>query len=705
MSTLLIVTIFLPLAGAAALLAFRPSPAVARSATLAVSLAALVGAGVLVYNFPKDASPNPDYAASDFAWIGPSAGETSEGELLEDSGAALGAFDFDIRFSVGLDGVSLWLFALSALLMLTSVLVSWTAIRDRVSMFYGMLLLLLFGCLGVFAARDLILFYVFFEFTLLPLFFLIGIWGSEQRRYAAIKFFLFTLAGSLLTFLGLLAIVFWGAGRVGSLAELSNLPPERISFSIQKITERLAAAPERAIASLDADGDGLLGFEEFSRGKRGAQRSEAMEEFQSMALLRLDQDRSGGLSREELTAGADESEAASLARAFDALSPTGDPISRDKFLEMDERQLIQGGVRLSAADLRGADMTFQLLVFAALLVGFAIKVPLVPLHTWLPLAHVQAPTAGSVFLAGLLLKIGVYGFLRFSLPMLPEATAIFAPWLLWASVIGILYGALVALAQSDMKRLIAYSSVSHMGFCVLGLFALTPLGLQGGALQMINHGISTGALFAIVGMLYERYHTREIASLGGLARKLPLLSLCMLVFTFSSIGLPGLNGFAGEFLLLIGMFQKAWTDAPGAFTLDYRLIAVLAVLGVVLGAWYMLWLIQRVFFGPLKEPEHHEDAGENSPDHAEAHRPVRDLSWREGLALAPLAALALWIGLWPQFFVSRMEPALRQVLNRAAGDPVSDSTSATAERRNAQGGGRLFAETIRFEERFEGNRD
>jgi NADH-quinone oxidoreductase subunit M len=273
-----------------------------------------------------------------------------------------------------------------------------------------------------------------------------------------------------------------------------------------------------------------------------------------------------------------------------------------------------------------------------------------------------------VFLAGLLLKIGVYGFLRFSIPMLPEATAVFAPWLLWASVVGILYDALVALAQSDMKRLIAYSSVSHMGFCVLGLFALNPLGMQGGALQMINHGISTGALFALVGMLYERYHTREIASLGGLARKLPRLSFCMVVFAFSSIGLPGLNGFTGEFLILIGMFQRAWTDVPQALSLDYRIVAVLAVLGVVLGAWYMLWLVQRVFFGPLKEP-HAQD-----PD--EVHTPVRDLNLREGLALAPLAILALWIGLQPQFFLERMDSSLRQVLSRAgAAASTTDAAS------------------------------
>jgi NADH-quinone oxidoreductase subunit M len=285
----------------------------------------------------------------------------------------------------------------------------------------------------------------------------------------------------------------------------------------------------------------------------------------------------------------------------------------------------------------------------------------VPLHTWLPLAHVQAPTAGSVFLAGVLLKIGAYGLLRFSIPMLPEATLVYAPWLLWASLIGIIYGSLVALAQSDIKRLIAYSSVAHMGFCVLGLFALNALGIGGGALQMVNHGLSTGALFAIVGMLYERYHTREIASFGGLARKLPRLAACMVLFTFASIGLPGLNGFASEFLLLAGMFQKAWTDAPPAFDLEYRIIAVASVAGVVLGAWYMLWLVQRVFFGPVKEPSVHDET-ENTAEH---HAPIADLNVREGLALAPLAILAVWIGLAPQFFLERMDPSLRQTLSHA----------------------------------------
>ena len=304
--------------------------------------------------------------------------------------------------------------------------------------------------LGVFVARDIILFYVFFEFTLIPLFFLIGIWGSQERQHAAVKFFLFTLAGSLLTFLGLLG--------------------------------------DRAVELLSP------------RRRRGHRRT-------------------------------------------DVLHPAADrgPAACGRWT----RRCKCG-------------------VFLALLAGFAIKVPLFPLHTWLPLAHVEAPTAGSVILAGVLLKVGTYGFARFNVPMLPTATATLMPWLLWMSLAGIVYGALVALAQHDIKRLIAYSSVSHLGFCMLGLFALNRLGIQGSVLQMVNHGLSTGGLFAVVGMLYERYHTRQIADLGGLARRLPVLAFFMLVLTLSSIAVPGLNGFVGEFLILLGMFERGWAAAPAA---------------------------------------------------------------------------------------------------------------------------------------------
>ena len=297
--------------------------------------------------------------------------------------------------------------------------------------------------------------------------------------------------------------------------------------------------------------------------------------------------------------------------------------------------------------------------------------PLFPLHTWLPLAQVEAPTAGSVILAGVLLKIGTYGFVRFSLPMLPEATVALMPYMLWLSVAGIIYGALVALAQSDIKRLIAYSSVSHLGFCMLGIFAANRLGMQGGVLQMINHGLSTGGLFALVGMLYERYHTRKIADLGGLARKTPVLAFFMLVMTLSSIGLPGLNGFAGEFLLLVGMFQRAWVEGA----VQYWVIAVLAVSGVVLGAWYMLYLVQRVFFGPLREPKHDPE-----------EPPVRDLSFREVAALAPLVVMIVWIGVQPRFFLDRMSGTLDGVTARVTKVEQKERESAGLDVRRVAAG-------------------
>jgi NADH-quinone oxidoreductase subunit M len=517
-SSLLLLTIFLPLAGALAMWQVgRFGQRAARCFALLITVATCGLAFVVVAGFPGGGDA---YAVTNLPWAGGDAGST-----------------LDIRLNVGLDGLGVWLFGLSSLLMVTSVLVSWEAIRDRAGLFYGMLLLLEFGCLGVFAARDIMLFYVFFEFTLIPLFFLIGIWGSEDRRYAAMKFFLFTLAGSVLTFLGLIAIVLWDYYHAGNGV---------LRFSIPELVASLQIHPIR-------------------------------------------------------------------------------PVS------------------------------WQVLIFVALFAGFAIKVPLFPVHTWLPLAHVQAPTAGSVILAGILLKIGTYGFVRFSIPMLPDAAVIAMPWVLWLAVLGIIYGALVALAQTDMKRLIAYSSVSHLGFCMLGLFAFNPLGLQGGTLQMVNHGLSTGGLFAVVGMLYERYHTREIRALGGLARRVPWLAFFMLVFTFASIGLPGLNGFVGEVMVLIGMFQRAWTATPEAFQTSLRMVSVLAVTGVVLGAWYMLWLVQRVFFGPLKEPHHR---GGNAHDREEE---VSDLCWREFFALAPLVVFIVWIGLQPNVFLSRIEPTLSQV--------------------------------------------
>ena len=542
---LLLGTLFVPLVGVGVIWVVAPlGDRAVRWIALLVALVSLICSTAVV--FSNAAATQAELAVTDVAWLANSS-----------------VTPLDVRFHVGLDGLSLWMFGLSPLLTLTAILVSWEAIRDRVALFYGMLLLLEFGCVGVFVARDIVLFYVFFEFTLIPLFFLVGVWGSEQRQYAAVKFFLFTLAGSVLTLLGLLAIVVWNANQWNG---------GTWTFSIPDLSTNL---------------------------------------------------------------------------------------------------------RLAASE-GNLPVKFQLMVFLALFAGFAIKVPLFPLHTWLPLAHVQAPAAGSVMLAGILLKIGTYGFVRFGILMLPDAilhpgiqvvpnvvasvfpwvstgTVFVYPWLLSLAVIGIVYGALVALAQADFKRLIAYSSVSHMGFCVLGLFALNRPGLQGGTLQMVNHGISTGALFALVGMIYERYHTREISALSGLAKRLPILSFFMLLFTFSSIGLPGLNGFAGEVLVLLGMFQRAWSQSIAGWQPLLITVAVLAVSGVVLGAWYMLYLVQRVFFGPLKEP------AQNA-----SHAPACDLSPREILAVAPLAILVVWIGVAPGFFLSRTAQTLNDVEDVAA---------------------------------------
>ncbi|MGC4006176.1 MAG: NADH-quinone oxidoreductase subunit M [Pirellulales bacterium] len=445
-STILLISLFLPAVGAVVIALGAAGASAARGVALVVSIATFALSGYVVYHA---AQAGGEFAVTHWNWLG------------------VGA-PAEVSFSVGLDGLGLWMYGLAAMLSVTAVLVSWNAIAERRPGFYALLLTLETGMLGVFVARDLLLFYVFFEFTLIPLFFLIGIWGSEDRRYAAIKFFLYTLAGSLLTFVALLATALLAAdipdtagAKWESYAPLAventmneaplvdDAAPPKLTFSIPKLTARLAAQP------------------------------------------------------------------------------------------------------LSA--------TAQFWIFWGLFAGFAIKVPLFPLHTWLPLAHVQAPTAGSVILAGILLKIGTYGFVRFSLPWLPHATVECMPWILGLSVAGIIYGALVALAQGDIKRLIAYSSVSHLGFVMLGIFALNPTAFTGGLLQMVNHGLSTGGLFAVVGMIYERYHTRQIDHFGGLARRLPKLTVAMLIFTFSSIGLPGMNGFVGEFLVLTGMFQRAWS--------------------------------------------------------------------------------------------------------------------------------------------------
>jgi NADH-quinone oxidoreductase subunit M len=483
-----------------------------------------------------------------------------------------------IQFFIGCDGLNIWLIVLTAVLMVSGVLVSWTAIQDRVNEFYAWLLLLEAGMLGVFMAFDVILFYVFFELTLVPLFFLIGIWGGPQRRYAARKFFIYTLTGSLITLLGLLGVV---------LACQSKT--EELTFSIPRLVEivhgRLAldSATERAYWAGVPNVGKIIG----------------------RALGKVDNKSAAGM---------------------------------------------WGGV--------------EFWVFLALMAGFAIKVPLVPLHTWLPLAHVEAPTAGSVLLAGVLLKIGAYGFLRLCLPLTPDASLLLGvPLIGTLAVIGIVYGALCALAQDDIKKLVAYSSVSHLGFCMLGMFALNATGLSGSLLQMINHGLSTGALFLIVGMLYERYHTRMLGDYGGLGSRLHVLTCFMVFFCLTSIGLPGLNGFVGEVLVLFGMYEvRPWMVFVGAT-------------GIVLGAWYLLTMLMRVFFGPLKEPH---PAGEHGA-------PVADLNVRELAALIPIAALCVMLGVYPQPVLITAEKEIQLVAGFAAQAQERQVTSLAARR-----AGRVF---------------
>ncbi|MGB9606282.1 MAG: complex I subunit 4 family protein, partial [Bryobacteraceae bacterium] len=409
-----------------------------------------------------------------------------------------------IRYHVGVDGLSLWLVLLTTLLTPIGILVSWRYISRRVKEFYALFLLLEFGLIGVFVALDLILFYVFWEVSLVPMYFLIGVWGHERRIYAAVKFFLFTMAGSVL----MLAAIIYLCTYAGT--------------------------------------------------------------FDYVELLRL-----------------------------------------------------------QAAGNLAFRRTEGLLLFLGFLVAFAIKVPLFPLHTWLPDAHVEAPTAGSVMLASVMLKMGCYGLLRFSLPLFPQAARDCARWIVALAIVGIIYGALVALVQPNMKKLVAYTSVSHLGFVVLGIFTFSPLGAAGAVYQMINHGISTGALFILVGYLYERKHSLEIVDYGGVATPAPNLATVFMITALASAGLPVLNNFVGEYLVL-----------QGAAQVNFRW-AVLAATGVILAAAYMLWLYQRVFFGP---------AADSVREH------VYDLNKREWAAVAPLVALMVWLGVASETFL----PVIRQ---------------------------------------------
>jgi NADH-quinone oxidoreductase subunit M len=475
------VTIAIPLV-AALVLAFSSQleDAAVRTIGLIGSVGAFLASVVLAVQFDV-ADPNLQLAES-FAWI-----------------PALGA-----ELSVAVDGVSLVLILLTTLLTPLILVASWSTITDRLKGYVAAFLVLEAAVIGVFAATDLLLFYIFFEFTLVPMYLIIGIWGGAGRRYAAVKFFLYTLFGGLLMLVAILYLY----GQAGTFDYAT-------------------------IASLDLD-------------------------------------------------------------------PTA-----------------------------------QRWLFGAFLVAFAVKVPLFPVHTWLPDAHTEAPTGGSVFLAGVLLKMGTFGLLRYALPIFPDATREFAPWLLAISVVGILYGAVVALMQSDIKKLIAYSSVSHMGFVVLGTFALNTTATSASVVQMINHGLSTGALFLLIGFLYERRHTRQIADFGGLAKQVPVMAGLWLLVSLSSLALPGLNGFVGEFPILLGTFQVN------------RTAAVLGAFGAVLAALYLLWAYQRMFHGPLE---------------GEANRTTTDLTRREIGVLAPLLVLIVAIGLYPKPLFDVVEPSVDRVL-------------------------------------------
>jgi NADH-quinone oxidoreductase subunit M len=435
------------------------------------------------------------------------------GMQFEESAAWIQAPGFRVAHHLGIDGISLFLVLLTAFLTPLAILSSWRSISKRLRQYLACLLVLETGIIGVFCALDLVLFYVFWEVMLIPMYFLIGIWGGERRVYAAVKFILYTMAGSLLMLVAILYL-YYHAGT---------------TFDWVQISQNLAS----------------------------------------------------------------------------------------------------GVVQLTPTE--------EFWLFLAFLLAFAIKVPLFPFHTWLPDAHVEAPTAGSVILAGVLLKMGTYGLLRFCLPLFPTAALSAAPILSILGLIGIVYGALVAMVQPDLKKLVAYSSVSHMGLIVVGIFAFTTQGLQGSTMQMLNHGLSTGALFLLVGMIYDRRHTRQIAQFGGLAHGSPVLATFFLIVTLSSIGLPGMNGFVGEVLVLLGTFLRN------------RTYAAVAALGMILGAVYMLWMYQRVFLGKVTVPENSR---------------MGDINLREVAVLLPIVALMLWMGVYSGPFLRRMDASLQVVRDR-----------------------------------------
>lgn len=499
---LLSIMTFFPLVGMIALLFIpRDNDAMLKSFALAVSLITFLISLPLAFDNVFKTSGGMHYREF-YEWI------------------HVGEF-FQMNYNIGVDGISLWLVMLTTFIMPIAILSTWNAVKKHTKGFMAMLLLLQTGMLGAFISLDLFLFYIFWELMLIPMYFLIGIWGGSNRIYAAVKFFIYTAVGSLLMLVGIIFVYYYGI-QSGNLVS---------GFGVQ--------------------------------------------EFYQLNI------------------------------------PYG----------------------------------AQFWLFLAFGFSFAIKVPMFPLHTWLPDAHTEAPTAGSVILAAVLLKMGTYGYVRFAMPLFPEALQTFIPFLAFLSVVGIIYGSLVAMMQDDVKKLVAYSSVAHLGFVMLGLFALNMQGMAGGMLQMINHGVSTGALFLIVGFLYERRHTRQISEFGGLAGKMPIFATIFLIITFSSIGLPGTNGFVGEFLALMGAFES-----------DLRWYAVFATTGVILAAVYMLWVYQRIMFGKVTNP-----ANEN----------IKDLSAREIVIMLPLLLFVFWIGVYPNTFFDKMNPALEQLLEQMNNQQVA----------------------------------